>query len=141
MDTQIFTLLKTAVWALHNAHPLGTAEGQKHWEWFGTYSPGDLVMETSTVWHNHKDPLRFGELISDQQELCYSDEEWEEVKNEYRDQARPTERIVRIRLLKDGTEMAWNNAQFIRVPKEMNTAAYFHIVGAGGREIPRSLIS
>jgi hypothetical protein len=132
MDNQIFTVLKTAVWALHNAHPLGTAEGWRHHQWFTNVSPGDIVMETTTVWNNAKDSIRFGELLRVGQEFMHSDEEWEEIKDQYRDDPRPTHQVFRIRLLKDGSEMHWHDCSFIRVPKEMNIAADFHYVTRTG---------
>lgn len=140
MSIQIFTLMKTAVWALLHAHPMGTQDGGRHTAWFRKLSPGDMVMEASTVWNNANDDIRFGELLRVGEEFFHSDEEWETVKGEYEGAPRPTERVFRIRLLKDGTEMRWTNCDFIRVPKQMDVANWFHIVGASGSEIPQSLL-
>lgn len=139
MNTQVFTLMKTAVWALLHAHPIGTEDGRRHDAWFRNVSPGDTVMEVSTVWNSSKDDIRFGELLRVGQEFVHSDEEWESVKAEYRDDPRPTEEVFRIRLLKDGTEMRWRDCSFIRLPRQMDVANWFHIVGADGREIPATL--
>ena len=140
MNTQVFSLLKTAVWALLHAHPVGTQDGGRHDAWFRKLSPGDMVMEFSTVWHNAKDDIRFGELLRVGEEFFHSDEEWESVKDQYLDCPRPAERVFWIRLLKDGTEMRWRDCDFIRIPKQMDMANWFHIVGASGREIPPSLL-
>lgn len=126
MTDQAFTLFKISVEALYHALPLGGIEGGKHWEWFQPLEPGDFVMEHSTVWHDHKDSIRFGHLISKNDEPMFSDEEWETLKDEYGDQGRPVERVYRIKLLKDGTEMRWTNAVFIRLPKSMAVATEFH---------------
>lgn len=132
MTDQIFTVLKITAWALYNAHPLGSDQGKKHWEWFEKVSPGDLVMETTTIWMDHNDPIRFGRLISAKKEPMFTDEYWEKVKDEYGEQGRPSEMVYRIRLLKDGTEMAWTNAHIVRLPKQMDIAAEFQYITRTG---------
>lgn len=137
MTDQVFTILKIAVQALYNAVPAGSPDGLKHWEWFQKVSPGDLVMEQSTLWHNHTDATRFGYLISVGQEPAYSEEMWEEIKDQWNGEPCPTERVYRIRLLKDGSEMRWTNASFMRVPQDMAIATDFHIVTKTGKPFDR----
>jgi hypothetical protein len=82
---------------------------------------GELVMELSTVYLEDRDDVRFGYLLSDQQEPMFTEEEWAEVKDQY--ERRPTERVIRIRSVKTGVEHCWTNAKFIRVPVELLSLA------------------
>ena len=98
---------------------LGTSENAKAVnDWMREPQTGDLVMETSTVHHRDRDPYRFGYLVSNVWENVHTDEEWETMKHEYKKGRRPTRRIWRIKLLTDGTDYAWHNAEFIRVPAD-----------------------
>lgn len=95
--------------------------GQSQWlrdrlEWFRNPQPGELVVETTTAFNSPINSI--GYLISANFEPCFSDEEWEKVKDEYGNK-RPTEKIWRIRLLIDGTECKWENANFVRVPVDL----------------------
>ena len=121
MNDKFFTLLKVAVFSAYSSI-FSDRNGTKKLEWFQTLTPGDLVMENSTVRLAHRDPTRFGYLIRDVREPMFSDEHWEEVKDQYGEDGRPTERVYYIKLLKDGTEMRWTNASFIRVPEDFSFA-------------------
>lgn len=81
------------------------------------WRPGDLVMESSTVWFSERHLSRVGFVISDGEEWLHTDEDWSadaELREEWGNQ-RPRERITRIRLLWDGSEFAWTNARFVRL--------------------------
>ena len=118
--TNWLKLLKSSAYAAYSSNLIG-GPPISHWryEWFKNPRPGDLVMETSTVWMDERDPFRFGYLVSNNFEFRHSDEEWKEAlaNGDYDEKLdkRPTERIWRIKLLTDGSEYRWENADFIRV--------------------------
>lgn len=97
---------------------------ESRFNWFKKISPGDLVMEVSSVYYEDRDQIRFGYLISDKFEPMFSEEQWEEVKEEYENE-RPSERIYRIRSLLTGEEVRWENCEFIRVPDKLNLVDLF----------------
>lgn len=91
--------------------------------------PGDVVLETSTIWRWHDDPgPALGVLLRDVREPIYSREEfdamhaegdyWDNPDEDY--EILPTEQIFYVRPL-DGSveEFRWHNATFIRVHSEM----------------------
>ena len=119
MNDKFFTILKHAVYSSYTS-VFGHRQGTARLDWFQKLSTGDLVMEYSTVRMDQRDPTRFGYLVRDVREPMFSDEHWEEVKEEYGEEGRPTERVYYIKLLKDGTEMRWTNASFIRVPEDFS---------------------
>ena len=94
-------------------------------------SPGDLVMERTTVGDKDHDDRRIGWLVKEGREPLHTDEEWEQAlaNGDYSpDEARPTEQIYHIRTL-TGQTVRWGNARFIRLPAnhyEVLCALYGH---------------
>jgi Lar family restriction alleviation protein len=117
-SNSIITILVANAYAAYSSSLQGTDASHKRFNWFNAIKPGDLVMETSTIFMRDRDELRIGFLISDAREPVYSPEEWEAVKEDYEGR-HPTERIFRIKLLSDGREYLWENASFIRVPESV----------------------
>lgn len=120
-------LLKSAAYAAYSSNLIG-GPPISHWryEWFKSPKRGDLVMETSTVWMGERDPFRFGYLVSNDFEFSHTDDEWKDAlaRGDYNENdKRPTERIWRIKLLTDGSDYRWENADFIRVADDMREFA------------------
>lgn len=105
----------------YNAY-INSFHDRDKFKWFSCLLPGDLVVETSSVGRYSHYDKHVGYLISQNFEPMYTEEEWEECKNQYDGEKRPQERVYRIRLFSDYSEFSWTNASFIRVP----TSAYFH---------------
>jgi hypothetical protein len=85
--------------------------------------PGDLVLETSTVYRegDHYESLigcRLGRLLRRPRENVYTDAEWVEQGGKP-DEPIPTEQVWYIELA-DGREYKWVNADFIAIPEEPN---------------------
>jgi hypothetical protein len=82
--------------------------------WFTDPQPGDLVMETSTIYAKSQyDNIRIGFLKSTAREPVYTPEEWDGD-----DEPIPTEKVWYIEALFDGEVKRWTNADFIRVVKD-----------------------
>ena len=115
----VLKLLKCAVHIAYTyslAALLDRSTAQRHRD-FDHPNVGQLVMELSTVYIDDLDDVRFGYLVSDQQEPMFTEKEWAEVSDQY--ECRPTERVFRIRSIRTGAEFRWTNANFIRVPVDM----------------------
>lgn len=79
--------------------------------------PGDLVIETSTIWTRERDEHRFGKLLRKEWRQMYTAEEWAALDAEPNEPI-PTELVWVIETLV-GSEYTWTNADFIRVADEM----------------------
>ncbi len=113
-DKKVISILIANAYAAYSSSLQGTQASLKRFNWFKAIKPGDLVMETSTMFMRGRDEIRIGFLISDEREPMFSDAEWEEMKADYKE-VRPTEQVFRIKRLIDGKESRWTNASFIRV--------------------------
>lgn len=82
--------------------------------------PGHLVMEISTIYMPERDEWRFGRLLRRVDEPRYSADEWRE-QGARDDEPIPTQRAWYIEL-PDGREFRWDNAEFIRVLEDNDTA-------------------
>lgn len=97
----------------------GPPKTLERFRWFKNFEPGQLVMEVTSLHQEAQNEYRIGHLLSVGMEPFHSDEEWEQVKAEWKGQPRPTEKVYRIRTLVHGTEFRWRNADFIRVPENL----------------------
>lgn len=77
---------------------------------------GDMVMETSTIWHEDRVGTRIGRLLRVADEPVYTAQAWAE--NGGGDEPIPLEDVYYIGL-PDGTEYRWRNASFIAIPDKL----------------------
>jgi hypothetical protein len=75
---------------------------------------GDLVLETSTIYHEDRLGERLGRLLRIAEEPVYTADQW--AANGGGDEPIPTHTVWYLRL-PDGREYGWYNASFIAVPE------------------------
>lgn len=113
---ELIRLLCASAYAAYSSSISGRSQWlHDRFEWFKNPQPGDLVMEISSAFMNDGEN-RIGYLIRVGMEPMFTDEKWEEDKEDWEND-RPQEKIWRIRLLANGEECRWENADFIRVPR------------------------
>lgn len=103
---RLLTMLSCAVYAAYDGVLQGTPKAGEGFAWMTDVRVGDLVMEVSTIHWTSRNAHRFGFLLSDSMEQVGTDEDGEPL----------TDRVFRLRLITDGSEFAWTNANFVRVP-------------------------
>lgn len=116
METELLSLLIASAYATWCSNLIGGPQvSHERFEFLKNPKPGDLVMETSSMFMRSNDVHRIGWLVTDQQEPYGTDEWWEENKADYGDQSRPMERVYTIKRLIGGETFRWTNASMIRV--------------------------
>jgi hypothetical protein len=118
--------------------------------------PGDLVLETSTIWrlvpeaHGEWDPAALGYLLREVDEPAFTRAAWEvecaqeaawhaehypdepyEPMEEFRVDAPPMERVQYLQRLDTGGEFRWHNADFIALPTTLPTDWLGEAAGTG----------
>lgn len=99
------TMLRCAAYAAYALTLTGDAP-RGAFEWFKKTAPGNMVIETSTMFLRSRDPRGIGWLVKTAREPFPGD---------YGDEPAPLEDVWYIECL-DGVIYRWTNAQFVRVP-------------------------
>ena len=103
------TILRCAAYSAYTLTLTGSAP-RGVFEWFKKVEPGQMVIETSTIFHRSCDQHGIGLLVKKTREPFPGD---------YGDEEPPLEDCWYIKCL-DGVVYRWTNADFVRVPESVS---------------------
>lgn len=108
--------------ALYATHPAMPPVSRAYWDRMKSPRAGDLVLEVSTpgILPGRLDGLikGLGFLVCTREEYIDTDEEWEQVKDQYRDQPRPADQRWYVQYGQAAADVCrWENCRFVALPK------------------------
>jgi hypothetical protein len=106
---EIATALRCAAYNAYSL-TLSPSSPPEAFKWFKSVEPGQLVLETSTIFHRHRDCHGIGWLLKTTQEPFPGD--WD-------NEPPPLETCWYLKCF-DGVVYRWTNASFVRVPDSVN---------------------
>lgn len=115
----LISLLTVIGYGLYSANLNGTGRGLTMHRWHSQVSPGDLVLEVTSMLRED-DRKRIGRLVRVEMEPIHTDKEWKRVSKDWEGQPRPMERVYYVSTLCDGSECRWTNASFVRLPESIH---------------------